>query len=560
LTIFVSIQRILLRRFRKEVMMSADADLALAPISRFSVSRRTLLQTVSGTAAGLALTGTAKTLRKASAQDATPVAGGSLNVALYGEPTALNFQTMTGIPSYQVTRSIFDPLARWDSSTGELTPYLATAWSQESETAWVFTLREGVQFHKGYGEVTAEDVAFSYNNIIENKLAQNWAMSFITNVEAVDTYSVRFNLSAPYAAFPIVSISGPIGILSKKAYDELGGDVFARQPVGAGPFELNEWVAGDRIALKKFDQYWQDGQPYLDELIFRIVPDPFIRQSLLLSGEVDFTDIPDYREVGAIQEAEGMAIQVSDGWGWDYLSFNTTVAPTDNKLVRQAISYAIDRQELVDTIYFGYAAPADQPIPTTFPAGKPDLLWRYPATADQEKAKALLAEAGAADGVKLSVITYDAEHLRRELQIIGEQLRQVGIELEITQADRPTYNEAVNNIGAGMPYNAEFGYISLIGADEDTALYWFQHKDTLRWHGWDDTEKDDLLDQARISQDRAERTELYTRVLDKMLEDQAFIYVNHPNVVRAMRSRVQGFVVTPRDWETNFHEVWLAES
>jgi peptide/nickel transport system substrate-binding protein len=532
----------------------------LESIGQFDLSRRRLIASMAGAMAGLTLANVPRLVDRTAAQDATPVPGGTLQVALYSEPTALNFQTMSGIPSYQVTRSLYDPLARWDSAAGALAPYLATEWTQESPTTWVFKLRPGVQFHKGYGEVTADDVAFSYNNIIQNKLTQNWAMSFITDVVAVDPQTVRFNLQQPYAAFPIVSIAGPIGILSKKAFDEMGADVFARTPIGAGPFEFGEWSAGDRIVLKKFADYWQGGKPYLDELIFRIVPDPFVRQSLLVEGDVDFTDVPDYREVGSLESNTDLTIQQTDGWGWDYLSFNTTMAPTDNKLVRQAISYAIDRQELVDAIYFGYAAPADQPVPVAFPAGKESLLWRYPNTADQEKAKALLAEAGVPDGVKLTVITYDADHLRRELQIIGEQLRQVGIELEITQADRPTYNEAVNNVGGAMPYNAEFGYISLIGPDEDTCLYWFQHKDTLRWHGWDDAEKDDLLDQARISQDRAERTTLYTRVVEKVLEDQPFIYVNHPKVVRAMRSKVQGFVVDPKEWETNFQDVWLTES
>jgi peptide/nickel transport system substrate-binding protein len=515
-----------------------------------SLSRRRLLATSAALSTGAVLAGGVSLAPRASAQDATPTPGGVLRVALYSEPTSLNFQTMTGIPSYQVTRNIFEPLARWDSAAGELVPALASKFSQESETSWLFTLRPGLEFHKGYGPVTAEDVAFSYNNIIENTLAQNWAMSFIDHVEAVDELTARFVLTQPYAAFPIVSIAGPIGVLSKAAYDEMGADSFARNPIGAGPFEFVEWTSGDSIELKRFDGYWQEGLPYLDGLTFKIVPDPFVRQSQLTQGEVDFTDIPNYQELATLAETDGIVVESIPGWGWDYLSFNSALEPTDQEAVRQAISYAV---------YAGHASPADQPIPASFPAGKPELLWKYPATADQETAKQILADAGLSDGVTVSVITYDSETLRRELQIIGEQLRQVGINLEINQADRPTYNEAVNNTGTEMPYNAEFGYISLIGPDEDTALYWFQHTDTLRWHGWDDAEKDELLDEARSSQDREARTEMYTTVVEKMLEYQPYVFINHPNVVRAMSDRVQGFRIDPKEWETNFYEVWLAE-
>ena len=108
-----------------------------------------------------------------------------------------------------------------------------------------------------------------------------------------------------------------------------------------------------------------------------------------------------------------------------------------------------------------------------------------------------------------------------------------------------------------MPHHGEFGNISLIGPDEDTSMYWFNHADTLRWHGWDDPEKDQLLDQARAIFDRAERTRLYTRVAEKTLEDQPYIYIAHPDVIRAMRDTVQGFAIDPKDWDVNFHQAWL---
>lgn len=246
----------------------------------------------------------------------------------------------------------------------------------------------------------------------------------------------------------------------------------------------------------------------------------------------------------------------TSGWGWDYLSFNTTLEPGNDALVRQALSYAIDREQLAQAVYAGYADPTDTPIPSNFPAGR-DGMWRYPSTADLQKARDLLAEAGHPDGVTLSVITYDADNLRRELQIIADQARQAGITLEITQADRPTYNQAVNSVGGTMPYNIEMGNISLIGPDEDTALYTFQYTGNLRWHGWDDPEKDDLLNQARSESDREVRNELYEQILEKMLDDQPYVFTVMPNIVRVMSDRVEGFILDPKDWDLRFDQTWL---
>lgn len=490
----------------------------------------------------------------ASAQE--PVSGGTLRVAIYSEPPGLNFQTFTGIPAYQLSRSIYDTLARWNPATGEYEPALATAWEQESPTSWLFTLRQGVQFHRGYGEMTAEDVAFSYNNIIENNLGQSWAMAFIDHVEVVDDYTVRFVLESPFATFFANAIGGPLGVLSLAAYEELGPEAFARNPVGTGPFAVASWISGDRIVLERNTEYWREGLPYLDGLEFRIVPDPFVRLSLLRTGEIDITDAPDYRELPFLLEEPGIEVVSTSGWGWDYLSFNTTLEPGNDPLVRQALSYAIDREQLVQAVYSGYADPTDTPIPPDFPAGRQGM-WRYPATADPDKARELLAEAGYPDGVTLSVITYDAENLRRELQIIADQARRAGIDLEITQADRPTYNQAVNSVGGDMPYNIEMGNISLIGPDEDTALYTFQYTGNLRWHGWDDPEKDALLDQARAESDRSGRNELYELITEKMLNDQPYVFTVMPNIVRVMSDRVEGFSLDPKDWDLRFDQTWL---
>ena len=288
--------------------------------------------------------------------------------------------------------NIFDSLIQWDTKAGEFIPWLATDWEQESDTTWVFHIREGVQFHKGYGELTAEDVAFSTNVIVENNLPSTWLLEGVDHAEVVDQYTVRYHMQYPHAPFLFLVARG-IGVLSKTAYEEVGRDEFIRNPIGSGPFEFQEWVSGDHLVLVKNENYWQEGTPLLDELLVRFVPEAATRLALLMSGEADLVDSLDYKDLETLTADPDIVTMEVAGYNFDALVFNTTMAPVDNKLVRQAIGYAVDREALIEGVYFGHGTPDDDPLPVGFPGQtliNSDIptrpMWKRPKSCWQRQA------------------------------------------------------------------------------------------------------------------------------------------------------------------------------
>ncbi|MBI3085072.1 MAG: ABC transporter substrate-binding protein, partial [candidate division NC10 bacterium] len=286
-----------------------------------------------------------------------PVRGGTLRIGLYSDPNTLNCMESAGDPVQQnIITGIFDSLVVVDYKDSTVHPGLATKWKPLDDKTWLVTLRKGVQFHKGYGEMTAEDAAFTMNYIVKNKTNAYTYVTFVDRAEVVDRYTVKYTLTAPFAPFLVTSLFYGSGmVVSKKAFEERGFKAFNRDPVGTGPFEFVEWSPAAQIILKRFDKYWDRGKPYLDRIHYRIVPDAFVRLNMLKNGEIDMFTHPDFKDLKALQEDPRLVVASRAGHNFDFIAFNLKRKPFDNKKVRQAIAWAIDRKEIVDNVYYGHA-------------------------------------------------------------------------------------------------------------------------------------------------------------------------------------------------------------
>ncbi len=484
---------------------------------------------------------------------AGPRYGGKLVIADKREPSSLSF-TNAHLPGFQKLQSLYDSLIRWDQDEMRFVPWLATSWEQESDTTWIFHLREGVQFHRGYGELTAEDVAFSINVIVENSLPSKWMLKGIDHVEVVDRYTVRYHLEYPFVPFFALGVDR-IGVLSKAAYEELGQDEFDRNPVGSGPFQFGEWVSGDHLTLRRFEDYWQEGVPYLDEIEFRFVPEAASRLSLLAAGQADMAFDPDFKDVDQLIDDPNINVLEVPGINWHALYLNCFLPPLDSREVRQAIGYAIDREELVEGVYFGHGTPDDDPLPEGVPGASPDQQL-YPNTADPEKARDLLAAAGYPDGLTLSFLVWgEREDQVQMAQIIAEQLADVGITVDMQLVDPATYTEIAYHSQSDTPWHMTISSIFLAIADPHT-MYWFNHSTQGDWHGWDNPEVDPLLEEGMVVQD-FERLEIYRRVVDLILEDAPTVYMMNQNLVAATLADVHGFELSPLSAKRDYSHTWL---
>jgi len=423
---------------------------------------------------------------------------------------------------------------------------LATDWQQVDPLTWQFRLQEGVQWHKGYGEVTADDVAFTANYAIEEKKPSAFLYSFVEGAKAIDKYTVEYKMERPFTPFLVTTaVDQATWMVCKKAYEEIGEDEFARNPVGAGPFEFVSWEAGAGITLKRFDKYFKSPLPQLDQIVIRPVLDSNIKKLQLLNGELDFIGQPDWKDIAELQQAPGITVAMTDGWTWNAIVFNMKLPadhPVMKKEVRQAIAYAIDREAIVAAAYGqGNAVPDDQALPAGYLAADPGVH-QYGTKANLEKARELMAQAGLADGFTVKGLVDEKLPMRKQLEVIASQLSEIGITVEMEQI----VGGLTSRFRAG---EFEMGMldINIMTPDPDSALYWFQHTNTSLNLGYDNPRVDELLDNARSDQDQEARKAMYEEVLRNVLDDAPYIYTCHRNMAWAYNRNLTGFL-TPK-WQ-----------
>ncbi|GHA19006.1 diguanylate phosphodiesterase [Devosia pacifica] len=338
------------------------------------------------------------------------------------------------------------PRGTLDLDLDDLQPQLAESWDiSEDRTEWTFYLRPGVKWQKGYGEVSAEDVKFSYERQMDPELGGVHGASFkdIESIEVIDPLTVKFVLKSPNAFFHGAALTPGFGrfIVPKAAVEEMG-DEFSFAPVGSGPYEFVEYQPQDRVVLEAFDDYFM-GRPEIDELNLRYIPDNNAATIAFIAGELDVSGgerTPEW--IASIEEAvpDAQIIAMTPG-SLQFLSFNMTVEPLDDVRVRQAIAYAID-QSVWKEAFGVISGPLPTIVPSQFygaiqPEDIPEAL-RYDY--DPDRARELLAEAGYPDGFSMDVIISERDDYLTNMLIVQDMLRQVGINLDLQVQDHASYH------------------------------------------------------------------------------------------------------------------------
>ena len=334
-----------------------------------------------------------------------------------------------------VYANVFEGLTRFGPD-GSVNPGLAESWTvSEDGTTYTFTLRAGVTFHDGTA-MTAEDVVFSLDRARAegSTNAQPGLFANIVSVEAADDLTVVVTLDGPDGAFPFDMAWGDAVIVAPES-----AETNATNPIGTGPFRFANWVQGDRVELVRNDAYW--GTPVaLEAATFRFITDPNAAFAAMMAGDVDaFPNFPATETLAQFEADPRFTVIVGSTEGETILAMNNGAAPLDDIRIRQAIAHAINRQDIIDGAMFGYGTP----IGTHFAPHNPDyvdLLALSPH--DPERARAILAEA-APDGLTLRLALPPPAYARRGGEIIAAQLREVGIETEITNMEWADWLERV---------------------------------------------------------------------------------------------------------------------
>jgi peptide/nickel transport system substrate-binding protein len=423
----------------------------------------------------------------------------------------------------QVSSKMFEGLLTYDLDM-KLQPALAESWEVAPDGLSVtFHLRAGVTWHDGQ-PFTSEDVAFTAMKIWKELHPRNRVnMAKVTAVETPDPLTAIFKLSEPVPFLMSVMNGGESQVVPKHIYDgeDVAKNLVEKSPIGTGPFKLKEWRKGEAIILERNDGYWQEGKPYLDGIVFRVIPDEAARATAFETGEVEYGSFTPVSPCTAQRLAELPNVDVETK-GYDFFGtifmfeINLRDETLAKKPVRQALAHAIDRDFILENVWCGFGTPTTGPVP-------PDLTEFYTADVptygfDPAKAEELLDAAGfprGENGIRFTM-THDplpfGPNFVRTAEVVKQNLAEVGIEVEIRTQDTPTYLKRVYT-----EYDFDLTSTTLSALPDPTLgvqrLYWSKNivegVPFSNGTGYSNPEMDRILEAAQTEPDKAKRVELF---------------------------------------------------
>jgi peptide/nickel transport system substrate-binding protein len=478
-----------------------------------------------------------------------------------GDSTSLDPITTTEGEAFKVTENIFETLLQYGEQDTVVGSGLAEDWSvTEDGLTYTFKLRQGVKFHDGT-DFNADAVVFNFNRWMNGNDEQFPYYSMfggykgdeghvIKEITAVDEFTVQFVLTRPQAPFLKNIAMSPFAIASPAAIEKYGED-FRANPVGTGPFKFVEWKQNDTITLEKNPDYWQVGLPKLNKVIFRVIPENTARLNALANGEIDVMDGLNNSDEATVLANDNLQVIERPSMNVGYIGLTNNRKPFDNKLVRQAINYAIDKQAIINAFYGGKALAAVNPMPPSI-EGYNDAIAPYPF--DLEKAKALLAEAGYADGFEMDLWAmpvarpYMPEAMK-VAEVIQASLAEIGVTAKIQSVDWATYLDKARK--------GEFDAFMLgwtgDNGDADNFIYTLLDKDSIgsnNYARYSNDELHDVLISAQTENDPAKRNELYKKAQEIVHDDAPWVPLVHSTPLLAAGKDVFNYLPHPTGSES----------
>ena len=486
--------------------------------------------------------------------------GGTFRRMLGDTPPTLDPAFVTEVYGRIVINQIFDGLVRYDAHLNVI-PAIAEFWeaSQDGRT-WTFTLRRGVAFHHGR-EVTARDFVYSFTRLLHVNSPGTVADLFahiqgakdfmqgktqsVKGLKAVDRYTLQMVLDEPFASILVVLGLTNAAVVPQEEVERLG-DRFGHAPVGAGPFKFARWEPNQEIVLEANAHYYE-GRPFLDAVVFRIVVGGKLEERVaeFLKGNLEETIVPSgmTEEVRTDPQYRPYQRFRKPTLNFLYIGFNTQLKPFDDRRVRQAFNYAVNKEAIVREITKRAGLTATGALPPGMPGYDPDLQGYY---YHPEKAKQLLAEAGYPDGIGFPVVqlwsNHQAEYTKAELAAYQKYLADLGVRVEIHYApDWPTYKAMLQQGKVPMFRLLRSADIP----DPDNFLAPMLHSASpTNYTFYRNPLVDRLLGQARGEVDDAQRLALYREVESLVMDDAPWIAQNYYTFEYLYQPYVQGVEVS----------------
>ena len=487
--------------------------------------------------------------------------------------------------------NIFEGLVRFKAGTTMIEPCLATSWEISADgKEIIFHLRKGVKFHDGT-DFNADAMIFSFARQYDANhpyyqygkwLMWGYLFSDIKELKKIDDETVKLVLKRPNVSILTSLAHYQASIVSPTNAEKYKEDAF-KNPCGTGPFKFVEWIKDDHIILEANNDYWQE-RAKLDQLIFKVIPDPSARLMALEVGEVQGIEYPNPADFDRIKANEDLVLMIQEGMNVGYMAINTGygyidenkngirdidseplvktpgyLEPLTKKKVRQAINMAIDKQSIADNIYMGTAIKAKNGMPP-FMLGYNDDIEDYPY--DPEKAIELLAEAGYPDGfeVTLYVMPVSRPYMfdpPKIAEAIQSYLAAVGIKVIFYQIDWSSY---LKERSEGKHQMCLLGWIADNGDPDNFMNEYSSNSASIGMSKnnafYINESVQELLSKALATYDNEKRATYYKKIQEMVHEDAAWVYLVHSTQNMVFKNNIKGFVLHPTS-RTFFYPVWV---
>lgn len=498
-----------------------------------------------------------------------PAYGDTLIVGSIGEPSVLIPMLAGDSASHDVAGLIFNGLVKYDTDLSVIGD-LAELWNISPDGLVItFHLRKGVKWADGV-EFTADDVMFGYKTIINEKTPTAYQEDYlqVKKAEVLDKYTFRATYKKPFA--PALTSWGNLVVLPRHLLEDkdITKTDFGRKPIGMGPYKLNTWTSGQEVVLDSNGDYFE-GRPYIDKYIYKIIPDPATMFLELRAGGIDMmglTPIQYTKQTETDYFRKNFQKFRYPVFSYTYLGFNLKYPMFQDKRVRQAMAYAIDKSEIVDVVLFGLGKPATGPyVPNTWPYN-PDIK-KYEF--NLVKAKQLLKEAGwedtDGDGIldkggqrfEFTILTNMGNSLRMNTAtIIQWRLAKIGVKVDIRVLEWSTFiNEFIDK--------RRFQAVILgwsIGIDPDQYDIWHSsktRKKEFNFVSYMNFEVDELLEKGRRTFDIEERKKAYFRIQEILADELPYIFLYVPDATPIVHTRFKDIKPSPIGITYNLHKWYV---
>jgi len=466
----------------------------------------------------------------------------TLTIALTAPIGALEFPHAAETNSQNAARAIFDSLI-FQASDGSFEPALAKQWLVSDDgTTYTFFLRDDVTFHNGE-PFNADAVVFTWKTYRDARVPHATFFTPAESVEKVDVYTVKVTTREPNALM-LSYIALAWMPIPPAYYQRVGAPIFAEHPIGTGAFMFDEWVKKDRLTLRANKNYWREGFPFVDQVVFKFIPESAARVAALKDGTVDIAPRLSAEEARAAQSSSDVRIIRYPVDRVYYVAFNNVgekPTPLADRRVRLALNYAVDRRGIVKGLLDNSAQLASGFIAPF------DLGWdnAEPFAYVPERARQLLADAGYADGFEIEMACPNRaySHINEVCEAIVRYLDQVNVRvnLELIESSRFWELEEQKQL---PPLFADSW--AAYGGEAFNRLEGALTRDA-KFAAWHDPKFENLIRQIGRTLDRDERAALYRRLAQMMRDDPPFIYLYYPETFEGVSARVQNYA--PRSAE-----------